>query len=259
LRLPFDFDPARLRGELSEIAPGDWVSHYNQSDFEGNWSGVALRSSNGSTSDLVVRAGDYADTPLLARCAYIRGLMSRFPFVMTSVRLLRLHSGSLIKEHCDPALGFEDGEIRLHIPIQTSPQVYFYLDGRRVVLEEGQTWYLDLSRRHRIVNQSPADRIHLVIDGMVNDWVRETFGAAIAAAGGIELPPIAITAFDRFRELVFHDTELQQRLLAVADRAEFVTLAIQLGRDHGYLFDGDLVESAIRRGRQDWNHRWETA
>ncbi len=259
LRLPFEFDPILLRAELSKVASEEWVSHYNQSDYEGNWYGVALRSSDGSTRDLVVCGRDYADTPLLSRCGYFREVLKQFAFPMTAVRLLRLHPGSIIKEHCDPALGFEDGEIRLHIAIQTSPEVHFYLEGRRVRLNDGETWYLDLSRRHRIENRSPADRIHLVIDGIVNDWVRSVFDAAVVAAGGMHLPPRAVTGFDQFRELVFNDPVLQQQLLSATGRKAFSARAVELGRQHGCEFDSDLVESAIRVGRQAWNDRWANA
>ena len=40
---------------------------------------------------------------------------------------------------------------------------------------EGEAWYLDLNLRHRVDNHSDTDRIHLVIDCVVNDWVRALF------------------------------------------------------------------------------------
>ena len=259
LRLPFSFDHGKMLLELTQIPDCDWVPHHNQSDFEGDWSGIALRSSTGSTRDLYVRAGDYFDTPLLSACEYFRQVLEHFLCPLTSVRLLRLHAGSMIKEHSDPALGFEDGEVRIHVPIQTHADVFFYLDRRRVVLQEGEAWYLDLSRPHRIENRAPVDRIHLVIDAVVNDWVRCLFQAAITAGGGNHLPPEVVTAFDRFREVVFKEPELQEQLLLTPDRASFVELAVELGRDRGYVFDRDLVESAIRRGREAWNDRWVNA
>jgi hypothetical protein len=259
LRLPFDFDASALQHDVQSIPDESWVSHYNQSDYEGNWSGIALRSRSGSPQDLIVGQGPYTETPVLEQCNALRDVLARFECPLTAVRLLRLHPGSLIKEHCDPALGFEDGEVRIHIPVQSSDQVFFYLDGRRVILREGETWYLDLSRRHRIENRGPADRIHLVIDGVVDDWVRRIFHQASQVPGAMELPPEAITAFDRFREFIFDSPELQQALFAETDRSAFIELAVRLGRIHGYAFEADLVESAIRRGREAWNTRWENA
>ena len=31
---------------------------------------------------------------------------------------------------------FEDGEVRIHIPVLTSPQVEFYVGGKRIQMEE---------------------------------------------------------------------------------------------------------------------------
>ena len=81
--------------------------------------------------------------------------------------------GSIIKEHKDFKLGFEDGEIRLHIPILTNPSVEFILDGARVLMNEGECWYLNLNLPHRVANRGTSDRIHLVVDCVLNDWLRE--------------------------------------------------------------------------------------
>ncbi len=261
LRLPYDFDPDRLKRDLAQVQPDEWVAHFNQSDYEGNWSGVALRSVDGSVQRLVVHMSgtEYIDTPLLARTPYLQEVLSKFAFPMTSVRLLSLHPGSIIKEHSDPALQYEEGEIRLHIPVQTSPDVHFYLDGRRVTLAEGETWYLDLSQRHRIENHGTTDRVHLVIDGHVNDWVHSVFKAAIEDAGGLKLPPLVVTPFHRFREIVFDDAGLQEQLLATPDRASFIETAVRLGRERGYDFDANHVESAILLGQKGWNERWKNA
>lgn len=73
---------------------------------------------DGSASQLYagMSGAHFLSTPLLERCPYIREVLGCLPFPMNAVRLLRLHPGSVILEHCDPVLGFEDGEIRLHIP-----------------------------------------------------------------------------------------------------------------------------------------------
>jgi hypothetical protein len=81
LRLPFQVDPAALKHDLMKVSRDDWVSHYNQSDYEANWSGVALRSRDGSTRDFIVRGDQYLDTPLLAATEYFctRSALGRVP------------------------------------------------------------------------------------------------------------------------------------------------------------------------------------
>mgnify|MGYP003579285435 CR=1 FL=1 len=94
---------------------------------------------------------------------------------------MKLHAGAVIKEHRDTTLCFEEGEARLHIPVVTNPYVSFYLDGEKLQLKEGECWYMNLCLRHRVQNDGRTDRIHLVIDCLVNDWLREvlTTGAVL--------------------------------------------------------------------------------
>jgi len=100
---------------------------------------------------------------------------------LQAVRLMRLAPGSVIKEHRDSDLAFEEGFVRLHVPVATSDQVDFFLNGSRVAMAAGSCWYLRLSDPHRVVNGGLSARVHLVIDGVVNDWIAETFEAALAA------------------------------------------------------------------------------
>lgn len=81
--------------------------------------------------------------------------------------------------HCPPRRGCADGEVRLHVPITTHPDVAFFLGGERVVLQPGECWYLDFNRPHRVDNPSDTDRVHRVLDCDVNDWLRDVFTRAV--------------------------------------------------------------------------------
>ena len=108
--------------------------------------------------------------------------MQRFACPLQSVRFLKLAAGSRIREHRDLNLAYEDGELRLHIPVRTNAQVEFYLNNKLLTLHEGECWYLNFNLPHRVVNGGATDRIHLVLDCVVNDWLREQFAAAAAWA-----------------------------------------------------------------------------
>ena len=183
LKLPFGLDIARLKADLGRILTADFVPHFNTAYYQGEWSAVALRSIGGDAGQIYPNptAKDaYADTPLLARCPYIREVLAWLRCPQQAVRLLRLKAGSLIKEHRDHELGFEDGEVRLHIPIRTNPEVEFVLNQIRVIMNEGECWYLNFNEPHRVTNRGAADRIHLVVDCVVNDWLRDLMLAAAA-------------------------------------------------------------------------------
>jgi Aspartyl/Asparaginyl beta-hydroxylase len=180
LRLPFTFDPARLAADLARVAPAEWIPHVNRHDYAGQWSGAALRSIAGAAGNIIPDAHGteaFADTALLARCPYFREALAAFRCPLQAVRLLRLHAGSRIAEHVDHALDFEDGEVRLHIPIATSEQVKFHLDGARLLMAPGECWYTNVNLPHAVDNEGCTDRIHLVIDCRVDAWLREVFAA----------------------------------------------------------------------------------
>ena len=86
-----------------------------------------------------------------------------------------MNAGAVIKEHRDAELGFEYGEIHLHIPVITHEEVEFYLDKERIQLQEGECWYMNFNLPHSIINKSKINRIHLLIDATVNDWVKDLF------------------------------------------------------------------------------------
>jgi hypothetical protein len=184
-RLPISFDPAPLQRDLAALDAGAWVPHFNKPYYQGDWSGAPLRSVGGRAGWLYpdpAAQTPYADTELLARCPAFGEVLAALPFEHQAVRLLRLAPGSRIREHTDYNQSYEDGEIRLHIPIRTNPDVDFFLAGERVVMREGECWYMNFNLPHRVENRGASERVHLVVDGFVNDWVRAIFAPALEAA-----------------------------------------------------------------------------
>jgi hypothetical protein len=92
---------------------------------------------------------------------------------------MRLAPGSVIKEHRDNDLDIEHGVARIHVPVITNPRVEFDLNRRRVVMEAGSAWYLRLSDPHRVANRGATARVHMVIDALANDWMREMLEEAV--------------------------------------------------------------------------------
>ncbi len=187
LKLPFSFDLDQLQQALADIEASQvWVNHFNTAAYEKNWGCIALRSVGGALDHIMPLEGAaFEDTAVLAASPYLQRVINHFPCEKTSVRLMALEPGGVIKEHRDDGGALEDGMTRLHIPIQTTPQVLFRIDGQDVHFTAGDTWYLNASCLHGVVNPSPLPRVHLMLDCVTNPWLQAVF----EAAGGVLRPP----------------------------------------------------------------------
>ncbi len=178
LQLPFYFDTTRLKDAVAALENRKWQLHYQVRHYEGDWTALPLRSIDGLADNVMISpiaGSNYADTVFLKESPYLQEILQQFKCPLMAVRLLKLNAGSVIKEHRDAELCFEQGEIRLHIPITTHPDVAFYLDKERMPLREGECWYMNFNLPHSIINNSSINRVHLVIDAVVNDWVKALF------------------------------------------------------------------------------------
>ncbi len=160
--------------------------------------------------------------------------------------MLGLAPGSYIREHSDNALDYEDGEIRIHIPVQTNPEVEFYVSGERLLLEEGGCYYVNVNLPHRVANRGAAERIHLVIDAAVNDWVHALFRECLTAGRVIPRCLRPPGSFENFRAHVFRTPSPSDRLRAVPGRPQFIQTAVELGRELGYEFNESDVDAGLR-------------
>jgi len=157
-----------------------WTPHFNTSHYQGEWQVLSLRSPGGKDSIIPDLNGEdeYADTENMTFFPSVKNLLDSLHCPVMSVRFLNLKTGAIIKPHRDAELAFERGEARLHFPVFTNPEVEFYVEDDRVVMNEGECWYINANLPHRVANYGTSDRIHLVIDCKVNDWLKQIFGQA---------------------------------------------------------------------------------
>ena len=118
---------------------------------------------------------DFKDTELLRVCGYFQEVLRHFRCKIFSARLLNLTAGSTIKEHTDDKLCYEEGMIRVHIPIQTGPDVFTFVGGEPASMAPGEVWYMNFHLPHKIENRGESDRIHMVLDLKVNAWLDNFF------------------------------------------------------------------------------------
>ena len=178
-KLTISLDTAAIQSETVRIKTNTkWIAHFNKVYYEGGWDVLPLRSPGGRDDRIIpdlMNEDEYKDTLLMELFPSVQKLVSGLQCPVMSVRLLNLKPGAVIKPHRDMELCFEKGEARIHFPIFTNSQVRFFVDDDLVEMKEGESWYINANRMHSVSNLGQADRIHLVIDCKVNDWLTDIF------------------------------------------------------------------------------------
>ena len=178
LKLPFQFDTEKLVWDLSLVLEEKWIEHFNRADYKGDWKVIPLLAEGGDETKIFAHPtsdSTLSETSILKECLYFKEVIDSFKCPILSARILRLGRGAEIKPHRDHALGYEDGNFRLHIPIVTNPGVRFILDGTQVSMLPGECWYTNVNFMHSVINSGNTDRVHLVIDGGRNAWSDQIF------------------------------------------------------------------------------------
>ncbi|RVT79585.1 aspartyl/asparaginyl beta-hydroxylase domain-containing protein [Flavobacterium sufflavum] len=192
IKFPFLFDKEKLVIDTNKVIKRKWIDHYNSNDYSGKWTSIALMSKGGKSSNISAfssSAEEFIPTDILDFCDYFKEILNGFLFEKTAVRLLNLGAGAEVKPHTDHSLGYEDGMFRLHIPIITNSNVEFILDGKRLIMNEGECWYLNANFIHSVKNGGNNDRIHLVIDGIRNEWTDNLFFKEASVEEFTKTPP----------------------------------------------------------------------
>lgn len=173
------FDQQRLIEDLETCKQHEWVLHFNKNDYTGTWKTISLRSVSGHETDNLPTPNEvFQDTPLLANCPYFDEVIQFFQCPKEAVRLLALSPQSYIKEHTDHRAGYENGNFRIHVPLQSNEKVEFVVNNQQLPMKVGECWYADFNLPHSVRNDGENERIHLVIDCLSNEWSDNFFADA---------------------------------------------------------------------------------
>lgn len=213
-QLPLRFESALLVHDLDEIErSAEWLDHWGGGyAAPEDWAVIPLLSHSGDhRSNAAPRFRiDHAatPTPALTSSPYLQQVIAAFQTRVLRARLLNLRAGKVLGRHVDygdQRWSFERGAIRVHVPIRTNPGVKFFVNDEIVPMQPGEAWYVNVCRPHSVENRGDADRVHLVMEMLVNDWLRALFpvetlgGRAFGwAARCIEVPAVRLR--ERFRD-----------------------------------------------------------
>lgn len=99
----------------------------------------------------------------------------------------------------------------------TNHKVEFTSAGKKVMMGQGECWFLDASYSHSVRNLGSEARVHLVLDCVVNQFVADLLGVDLRKGRwlriiGHRLRYLRFRAIDTFR-LVVHDREILHRVV----------------------------------------------
>lgn len=159
------------------------ITKYNKKE---NWKAISIKGF--SQDPLVISkpnvlgvgsGGNLQETPLVDKLQ-IRSILEKIPAMTERVRLMKLEAGTKISKHTDKV----DKDIksrkiiRLHVPVITDDQIKMISwlekdNPTEFKMKKGECWWLDVSKAHSVLNESDIDRVHLVIDVFVNNYMSE--------------------------------------------------------------------------------------
>ncbi len=223
LKFPFHFSEAKLLKDLHLAKNYKFTAHYNQNDYSGQWTSISLRSQNGEMDTIFAlpqQGNVFKNTKLLDECLYFKEIVDSFKCEKESIRLLNLKPGSVIKEHTDYSLGYEDGVFRIHIPITTNDKVQFFINSEEVKMLPSECWYGNFNLPHSVSNTGETERVHLVMDCLRNEWSDALFlkmGYDFALENAA--PQYSLeTKLQMIEQLKLMDTEVSRELIAKLEK-----------------------------------------
>ncbi|KFN51006.1 sulfotransferase [Arenimonas composti] len=246
VQLPIRFDAAALAAEIAQIEDRHWRAR--AVGVAGN-SALTLVTTGGDpdNDDL---AGVMRPTPHLQRLPKVMQVMEALGATWGRARLMKLYGQSEVSAHVDTNYYWRE-RMRVHVPIVTTPGVRFQCGDAEVNMAPGECWIFDTWRRHRVLNESNQERIHLVLDTVGGERLWSLIAAG--RAPGREAPGwhAAPFAFDPARPAPPLDFETVNLPLVMSPwemREHFVFL---LGEAVG-----DPRLPAIQQALLDFSRRW---
>jgi len=153
------FDTSTLAALYRSIDKKEWKPTWENKAYAGNhWMTIPL-----------IVAGK--KSPAFERFSDLGRIVEKFKCPIKDMMFYALFPGGDIHPHRDMVGAVGIGGLRFHIPIITNDKVDFKVSGKRVIMNPGELWALDTSFLHKVSNFGSEERVHLVFDVNVNEWV----------------------------------------------------------------------------------------
>ena len=185
-RLPIDVDATALQEDLQKVLNYFVPSLQDGPMHDGRWKRLGLIAPDGDPLQAYLRKGQqHRPTPVLERhMPYLKSVIECIGFPVRSALLSVQEPGSHVRWHRDRSHSIDLSLVRLHIPLQTSPEATMTIGHERCHWPVGQMFYADFSFPHSVFNGGTQDRVHVILDVEAQSEVRSVFCRTYLAAAG---------------------------------------------------------------------------
>lgn len=178
-QLDIFYNAKKMGTELTVAKSLDWIEHVNTQCYQGRWDVLPLMVPKDHVDSHIIlqsfpfgNESQWVESHYLKKLPIIKALIARFQCEVLSARLMRLHNNAYIKPHRDQGLSLEaSSQARIHIPLETTPEVRFQVDNALVPMDVNSVWYINADAEHSVKNLGNTPRTNLVIDCNVNEWL----------------------------------------------------------------------------------------
>lgn len=183
--LPWTFDSAALLAEITAFTKEAFMESPSSYTAPGKIWALNLVE---PPANLYQSQGEFnmVPTPELDRSPNLKAVLAHFQAPCLLYRVHLVNPDGYIQTHRDAGRSFAQGVVRIHVPVITDPEFYFFYEDQgqseRVIMQPGECWYLNVHEAHRLEHKGTQDRIHLVLDFKVNAWWEGVFGPQVEKA-----------------------------------------------------------------------------
>ena len=186
----FSGEVLRIKQKIKNLS---WKNHWSNYNEGESWSAVSLRGFGGKIDFLAdpfempkkwrkenpeKMSWTISDTPMMKMFPEVKRILDILPGDKQRVRFMKLSpGGGTLGRHTDKMIkSFVmkiGGVARLHIPITTNPKVKFRVWGIYgfpfiCKMKKGSLYFLNIWAPHEATNKGKRERVHLVIDVVID-------------------------------------------------------------------------------------------
>jgi hypothetical protein len=177
------YDAATMAAEVAAAGEAVLASPQAGPYHNGKWMRLGLVGPSGDYDRSYFGKGEKpAKTEVLKAMPTVEAMLDSLPGEVASAIVSKMEPGAYLRWHRDSQHSVDLGEIRLHLPVVTSPDAVIEIGHHKFMMTPGDLWYGDFSFPHRVWNRGTAPRIHLMVGLRADDRSRTLFSEAYLAA-----------------------------------------------------------------------------